>query len=33
MSFNFNDKKIFVPFKTIKWPNLLVLNLVAHIIP
>jgi len=31
MDFNFNDNKIFVPFKIIKWPNLVVFNLVAHV--
>jgi hypothetical protein len=31
MGFIFNDNKIFVPFKTIEWPNLLVLSLVANI--
>jgi hypothetical protein len=32
MGSSFSDDKIFVPFKTIKWPNLLVINLVAHIV-
>jgi hypothetical protein len=32
MGFNFNGNKIFLPFKTTKWPNLLVFNLVANII-
>jgi hypothetical protein len=31
MGFSFIDVKLFAHFKTIKWPNLVVLNLVANI--